>query len=223
VVRYDPRGHGASPVPPGPYELADLAGDVVALLDRLGVEAADFCGLSLGGMTGMALAAAHPHRVRRLVLCCTSAQLGPPSMWADRAATVRRHGTAAIADAVVSRWVTPGYAARHPDVVADLRAMVAAVPDEGYAACCGAVERMDLRDLLPGITARTLVIAGEQDPATPPAHAELIAAGVPDARVAVLSPAAHLANVEQPEAVTRLILDHLTDRPDDRPDDQETT
>jgi 3-oxoadipate enol-lactonase len=209
VVRYDPRGHGRSPVPPGPYDLPDLAEDVVALLDRLDVGSAHYVGLSLGGMTGMALAAAHPERVRSLVLCSTSALLGPATMWAERAAAVRAEGTASIAETVVSRWLTPGYAAEHPDLVARLRAMVADVPDEGYAACCGAIERMDLRADLQRITAPTLVVAGAQDPATPPEHAARIAEGISGARVELLDPAAHLANLEQPDAVTALIQQHV--------------
>ncbi len=95
-MRYDPRGHGRSPAPPGPYDLADLAADVLALLDRLGAPTADFCGLSLGGMTGMQLAVDHPERIGRLVLCCTAAKL-PPEPWVERAAAVRSAGTASIA------------------------------------------------------------------------------------------------------------------------------
>lgn len=210
VVRYDARGHGGSPVPPGPYELDDLGGDVLALLDDLGVDRVHFAGLSLGGMTGMWLGVHAPDRIASLVLCCTSAKLGPPSMWADRARTVRAEGTAAIAEAGVSRWLTPGYLERHPDRAEFLRAMIAAVPAEGYAACCGVIERMDLLDVLPKISAPTLVIAGAEDPATPPAgHSDLIAEGIPGARLEVVADAAHLGNYEQPEEFTRLILDHL--------------
>lgn len=210
VVRYDTRGHGASPVPPGPYDLEDLGFDFLALLDDLGVAKAHFVGLSLGGMTGMWLGAHAPDRIASLVLCCTSAKLGPPQMWADRAATVRAEGTGAVAAAGVARWLTPGYAERHPDRAAFLRSMIAAVPAEGYAACCGAIERMDLLDVLPKITAPTLVIAGADDPATPPeGHADLIAAGIPGARLEIVPEAAHLGSYEQPGEFTRLILEHL--------------
>ncbi|HEY3463790.1 MAG TPA: 3-oxoadipate enol-lactonase [Amycolatopsis sp.] len=210
VVRYDARGHGGSPVPPGPYELDDLGGDVLALLDDLGVDRVHFAGLSLGGMTGMWLGVHAPDRIASLVLCCTSAKLGPPSMWADRSRTVRAEGTAAIVEAGVSRWLTPGYLERHPDRAEFLRAMIAAVPAEGYAACCGVIERMDLLDVLPKISAPTLVIAGAEDPATPPAgHSDLIAEGIPGARLEVVADAAHLGNYEQPEEFTRLILGHL--------------
>ncbi|MFB9689917.1 3-oxoadipate enol-lactonase [Amycolatopsis plumensis] len=210
VVRYDARGHGGSPVPPGPYELEDLGTDVLALLDELGVEQAHHVGLSLGGMTGMWLGIHAPDRIASLVLCCTSAKLGPPSMWVERARTVRAEGTAAVAEAGVQRWLTPGYRIQHPDRAEFLRAMIAAVPAEGYAACCGAIERMDLLDLLPKITAPTLVIAGEHDPATSPGeHARPIAEGIPGARLEIVADAAHLGSYEQPAEFTRLILDHL--------------
>jgi 3-oxoadipate enol-lactonase len=212
MIRYDARGHGLSPVPPGRYGLADLGRDALALLDRLGVAAADVCGLSLGGMTAMWLAANAPERVNRLVLCCTSALLGPPAEWARRAATVLEHGTGAVAGPVVSRWVTPAFAARHPDEFARLRAMVAATPAIGYAGSCAAVEEMDLRGDLARIRARTLVIAGADDPATPPEHGAAIAGGVPDARLAVLENAAHLATYEQAGAANRLILEALDGR-----------
>jgi 3-oxoadipate enol-lactonase len=209
VVRYDHRGHGRSPVPPGPYELADLGADALALLDRLGAERVHWCGLSLGGMVGMWLAINAPERIDRLVLCCTSAKLGPPSMWAERAATVRAHGVDAIADAGIGRWLTGGFVAREPQTAAEVRAMLAATPAEGYAGCCAAIEHMDLLDRLGGIRAPTLVIAAAQDPATPPEHGERIASAVPGARLAVIDNAAHLATVEQPAVMTDLIAGHL--------------
>ena len=209
VIRFDLRGHGRSPVPPGPYQLDDLGADALALLDQLDIRRTSVCGLSLGGMIGMWLASNAPQRVDRLVLCCTSALLGPPSAWAERARTVLAGGTSAVADAVVGRWLTPAYVRRDPARAAELRAMIAATPPAGYAACCGAIERMDLRPSLPTISAPTLVIAGAEDPATPPAHAEMIAAGIPGARLRVVAGAAHLANIEQPEIITGLILNHL--------------
>ena len=207
VVRYDARGHGRSPVPPGPYALDDLVDDVVALLDRLGVARAHVVGLSLGGMTAMRLAVREPARVDRLALLCTSALLGPLSGWTERAAAVRAGGSGAVADAVVERWLTP--AGRLPDRVAWLRAMIAATPAEGYAACCEAIGAMDLRADLVDIAAPTLVIAGADDPSTPPEHLEAIVAAIPGARLQVLAGAAHLANIEQAAAVNAALLAHL--------------
>jgi 3-oxoadipate enol-lactonase len=209
VVRYDHRGHGKSPVTGGRFELADLGGDVLALLDRLGAPRAHLVGLSLGGMVSMWLAAHAPERVDRVALLCTSARLGPASGWTERAATVRAEGTGAVAEAVVERWFTPDFAAREPELVDRMRAMVASTPAEGYAACCEVIARMDLTGDLASITAPVLAIAGADDPATPPEHLEAVVAGVPDGRLAVVEPGAHLANVEAADVVNRLLLDHL--------------
>lgn len=209
VVRYDHRGHGRSPVPAGPYALDDLTDDLLRLLDDLGVEHTDFCGLSLGGMVGMQLAARVPERVRRLVLCCTSAALGPADTWVQRAATVRAHGMSAVADAVWDRWVTPAFAEREPALAHELRAMLLATPAEGYAGCCEAIAHMALQPLLPQVRAPTLVLAGADDQATPPSHGEAIAASIAHASLTVVPGARHLANVEQDTAVTSAILRHL--------------
>jgi len=210
VVRFDNRGHGGSPVPDGEYALDDLGGDVVALLDRLGLERVSYCGLSLGGMVGMWLGIHAPQRIDRLVLCCTSAYLAAQHSWTERIETVLGAGsTEPIADAGVGRWLTEGYRAAHPDETAALRAMLVATPAVGYAGCCAAIRDMDLRLDLAQVAAPTLVISGADDPATPPDHGQLIADGIEGARFEVVGPAAHFANVEQPDTVTRLIADHL--------------
>jgi len=209
VLRYDMRGHGRSPVPETPYSIADLGADLVALLDRHGIARASLCGVSLGGMVSMWVAAHAPERVDRLVLCSTSAIMGPPESWAERAALVRREGVGAVADAVVARWFTPGFTAARPDVVAAIRAQLASTPPEGYAGCCEALRDMDQRPDLPSVSAPTLVIAAEGDPSTPPAHARTIAGLIPGARLEVLDRGAHLVNVEEPGLVTPLITAHL--------------
>jgi 3-oxoadipate enol-lactonase len=212
VVRLDTRGHGRSPVPPGPYDIDDLADDALAVLDELGVGRAHLVGLSLGGMTALRLAARDPERVDRLVVLCTSALLGPPQTWVDRAAAVRAHGMDAVAEGAIGRWLTPGFAAANPDVVDWLGAMIRSQPVEGYAECCGVLERMDLRGDLSAVRAPLLAIAGTEDPTTPPEHLRAIVDGVRDGRLLTLDPAAHLANVEQPDAVTAAVLEHLQGR-----------
>ncbi len=207
-VLVDLPGHGASAVAPPPYTIGGLAGGVVAALDRLEVERAHVVGLSIGAMIAMAMAARHGDRVDHLALLCTSAQLGPPSRWHERAATVRAEGTKAIATTVVGRWLTPSYAAAHPDVVEDLVAMVSSADAEAYAACCEAIAEMDLRDDLPRIAAPTLVVAGTVDPSTPPEHGELVAALIPGARIEILE-AAHLASWERADEVNALLAAHL--------------
>jgi 3-oxoadipate enol-lactonase len=210
LIRFDHRGHGGSPGPDGPYSIEDLGGDVLALLDRLGLERASYCGLSIGGMVGQWLAINAPARIEKLVLICTSAYLPPADGWRQRAATVRQAGTPeAVADGVLARWFTEPYARGHPDVIARHRRMLSSTPAEAYASCCEAIAALDLRADLARIAASTLVIAGEQDPATPPAHGRTIAAAVPGARLEVLDGAAHLASVERASEVTGLIADHL--------------
>ena len=208
VILYEHRGHDGAPVPAGPYALDDIGGDVVALLDRLGIERAHFCGLSLGGMTGMWLALNAPERVDRLVLLCTSAMLANDHDWPLRARTVREQGTGAVAEAVVERWFTPAFARENPELAARMRAMVTDTAPEGYAGCCDAIGAMDLEDEIRAVQAPTLVIAGSEDPATPPRHARRIAERIPGARLELVD-AAHLANYERPDEVTALILSHL--------------
>ncbi len=211
LVLFDHRGHGSSPVPPTPYSIADLGGDVLALMDNLGIERASYAGVSIGGMVGMWLGANAPERIDRLVLICTSAYAPPATRWLDRAAAVRSAGTTdVVADAVVSGWFTPEWAQAHPDVVARHRAMIVATDPEGYSGCCEALAAMDLRPDLPEITAPTLVIGGLRDLALPNEHQRLIADAVPRARLELVEDAAHIATAQQPGAINRLIQEHLS-------------
>jgi len=210
VLRYDRRGHGRSEVPPGPYTIADLGRDVLELLDSLELERVSYCGLSIGGMDGMWIAANAPERVDRLCLCSTSANLGPPELWVDRAATVRTDGTGAVADATMGRWFSPAFHEAHPEVVARFREMVASTPAEGYASCCEAIRDWDFRDELGRIYAPTLVLSAELDPSTPPEHGRLVADGIPGASFVVVPEAAHLVNVERQAEVDEALLRHLT-------------
>jgi 3-oxoadipate enol-lactonase len=208
VISYDTRGHGDSPSPAGPYTLDDLVDDLVALLDEVGAERAHVAGLSLGGMTALRLAAREPGRVDRLALLCTSAK-PDPQPFLDRAAAVRSGGTAPLASAIAGRWLTPAYAAEHPDLVARLEAMIAGCDDDGYAACAEVVAAVDLREDLGRIPAPTVVISGWDDLALPPEHQKLIADSIPGAELVTVSPGAHLANLEQPLRVTGVLLGHF--------------
>jgi 3-oxoadipate enol-lactonase len=209
LLRYEFPGHGGSQAPPGPYTVGELGAAVLALLDAHGIGRASYCGISLGGMVGMWLAANAPDRVAALAVCCTSAYLPPAPFWAGRAQQARAGGTGSIAEQVVSRWFTPEFAAREPGVPASFVAGLAQVAAEGYAGCCEAIGAMDLRASLPAITAPTLVIAGAEDPATPPWHGAVIASAIPGARLAVVRGAAHLASVSAPGQVGCALLGFL--------------
>jgi 3-oxoadipate enol-lactonase len=209
VLRYDARGHGGSDVPRGPYTVEQLGRDVLGLLDELGIERASFCGTSLGGATGLWLAANAPERIGGLVVACSSARFGEPDGWRERAERVRAGGMEAIADVVVSRWFT---LEAPRELVNAYRAMLVSTPPDGYAATCEAVGAWAFRDRLVDVRADTLVIAAAEDRAAPLEYSELIAERVPSSRLVVLERAAHLANVERADAFSELVVEHVRQR-----------
>jgi 3-oxoadipate enol-lactonase len=210
VLRYDHRGHGGSPAPPGPYSVELLAGDLLELLDRAGVERAYLCGLSLGGAVAMWLAACVPQRVERVVLACTTTRFGTPDQWRERAAVVRREGVGAVVEAALARWFTPGLRERQPELVQEFRTHYLAVSAEAYARYCEALADWDFADSAGEIAAPTLVICGEDDPVVPPADARATASAIPGAGLAVIPDAAHLANIDQPGPFGEAAIAHLT-------------
>ena len=213
VIRYDLPGHGGSPASllRAGATVADLGRLVLALADSLGVDRFAYAGISLGGAVGTWLAVHHPDRVDSLALICTSARFGEPAGWHERAALVRAKGTDPVADSAATRWFTEGFAGEPAAeaLVADMRA----ADPEAYAACCDAIAGFDLRAELPGVSALTLVVAGRQDPATPPSHGRELADGIPGASLTEVAHAAHLANVERPAPVLAALLGHLAQTP----------
>lgn len=209
VLRHDARGHGRSDVTPGPYTIAQLGADVLALMDHLGIDSAHFCGLSMGGMIGMWLGAHHAHRLQRLVLCNTAAKIGSPDTWNPRIAKVEAEGMAAIVDTVLERWFTAGFRQRAPSQVAIVRDMLTNTAPAGYSANCAAVRDMDQRAGIASISVPTLVIAGTHDGSTPAADGRAVANAIPGARYVELD-AAHLSNWEQSEQFTEALLGFLT-------------
>lgn len=200
ILRYDTRGHGGSATRDERTEIADLAGDLAGVMDALGIGKAHLVGLSLGGMTVQALASRMPERALSATLMATAAFMPSGATWEERARTVRAQGTAAVVEATLGRWFTPGFAEREPGTVQAVRDRFVSCDAVGYAVCCGAIGGMDLRPQLAALTAPTLVMAGRDDPSTPPAMAEEICAHIPQAELVVLPRAAHLLAVEQPEA-----------------------
>lgn len=209
VVRFDTRGHGASPAPASAYTLDALAGDVLALADRLGLERFAYVGLSLGGAIGQVLGIQHGDRLASLALCCTAPVFGTPDTWRERAAQVRAEGVAGLADATAERWFTPAYREARPDRVAWVMDQFRSTPPEGYAGCCDALAGFDVSDQLAAISAPTLVVAGADDPGTPPSVGAAMVESIPGARLEVIDGAAHIANVAQPQAFAAAVRAHL--------------
>lgn len=208
LLRYDTRGHGGSGLSPSPYQVDRLGKDILTLLDGLEIVRAHFCGLSMGGMTGMWLGVHAPDRVDRLVLCNTAAKIGTPEIWNTRIAAVEKGGMAAILPGVIQRWFTEDFANRNPEAVKPIAGMLMQTSPEGYCAACGAIRDMDQRSEIAAIRNPTLVIAGSHDLSTPASDGRFIADAIPGARYIEL-PSAHLSNIECEKAFTQALLDFL--------------
>lgn len=209
VLRYDRRGHGQSTAAPGPYTLADLGGDVLALMDALEIERAHFCGLSIGGLVGQWLGIHAPERIERLVVCATAVKIGTAESWNQRIALVQDKGLTPLLDATADRWFTPDFIAANPGVVKDILARFAAVSAEGYAGCCAALAGADLGADIGRITVPVLAISGDDDPVCTPDDLQAIADGVADGRHLSL-PGRHIVNIESAGAFSSALADFMT-------------
>src|SRR5688572_609253 len=208
AIRYDQRGHGQSEAPDGDYTLERLGQDVLDLLKALKIEQAAFCGLSMGGMTGIWLAMHHPRRFSRMALCNTAVWMPPRDFWDERIRTVLGGGMDAVVDTVLGRWFTERFRESAPDEVERVRAMLLATDPMGYTGCCAAIRDMDLRDRLGLVEAPALVVIGANDPATPPERGQYIVERIPGAQKAVLD-TAHLSNIEAPDEFNRTVFGFL--------------
>ena len=210
VLRFDLRGHGKSTLTDTAtnplWTIDTLVADACAVLDAVGVEHANWCGVSLGGMVAMRASIKRPQRVSRLVLANTAAQLGTPESWQVRSDAVLAGGMASLAEGVAARWFTPDFIVSHGERVERILQMIRATQPAAYAACCTAIRDMDQRATLPFVQAPTLVIAGARDPGTTVEHAELLVAQIPGADLLVLD-ASHLSCVEQSEDFSVALLD----------------
>jgi 3-oxoadipate enol-lactonase len=209
VLRYDTRGHGGSDAPPGPYSLAQLVADVHTLLGGLGIPKTYFVGLSMGGMIGQLLALIHPDLFHGLVLCSTTARMTPDAeaVWDERIAVAQNQGMAAHVEPTIERWFTPAFVEQHPEVVEAVRGLIRSTDPAGYIGCIEAIRRTDLLGRLPELRMPAMVIAGRDDPGLP--AAEAIHRHIPGSELVVLSPAAHLCNLEQPAAFNEALLGFL--------------
>ncbi|WP_116137851.1 3-oxoadipate enol-lactonase [Trinickia diaoshuihuensis] len=209
VLRFDTRGLGCSDVPPGPYTVGQWCADVLGLLDAFSIERAHFCGISMGGLIGVALAARHGARIDRVVLAHTAARLGTEQVWRSRAQQAREQGTRSLADATLQRWFSSAFAAREPLVHAAIRDAFAHMDSEGYASNCEAIGATDLRAETSAIHAPALVITGRADPSVPPGDSRALAQAIEGVRFVELD-AQHLSNIERADEFTRTVLDFLS-------------
>jgi 3-oxoadipate enol-lactonase len=208
VLRHDMRGHGKSSVPPGPYTMADLGGDVLALLDVLSLQRCYFCGLSIGGMIGMWLGVHAPERVDKIILANTAARIGTDEIWNQRIERVLTAGMESIADETLQRWFTPQFREAMTARVEAMRKTLTAMSAEGYANCCAAIRDMDLTDGLRLIETPSLVVAGALDPVTTPSAGRFLAQNMQRASYVELQ-AAHISAVEQAGEFSRAALGFL--------------
>jgi 3-oxoadipate enol-lactonase len=202
VLRYDTRGHGGTDAPAGAYSLGQLADDARAMLQALGIARTHWVGLSMGGMIGQTLALSSPGLFQSLVLCDTTSRVPAEmkSAWADRIKTAESRGMESLVEPTIERWFTAPFRARRPEVVEPVRAMIRNTNPRGYAGCCHAIAALDLTDRLSAIKVPTLVIVGEDDPGTPVAASRTIQSQIVGSELEILKSAAHLSNIEQPEA-----------------------
>ena len=211
VLRYETRGHGQTEAPRGAYTLEQLADDARALLRALGIQRTHWVGLSMGGMIGQVLALKAPDVLLSLSLCDTSSRIPADAkpQWEDRIRTAEAKGMEPLVEPTLARWFTAPFRERRKDVVDRVATMIRTTPVAGYVGCCHAISALNLTDRLSAIKLPTIVIVGEDDPGTPVAASRLIAENIKGARLEIISSAAHLSNIEQPEAFNRALSSFL--------------
>ncbi|MFH8568666.1 4-carboxymuconolactone decarboxylase [Streptomyces sp. NPDC017993] len=216
VIRFDLPGHGGSPAHPA-SSIAELADRLVATLDALGVDRFGYAGCSIGGAIGTQLALTRPHRVTSLALVSSSARYGTADAWRQRGVVIRTNGLDPIARTAPEHWFTTGFAGAQPAIVEWAVQMVRTTDPGCYIASCEALASYDVRSSLSRVGVPTLVVAGSEDQVTPTTDARTLVAGIPDAGLALVPGTSHLAPVEQPAAVTDLLIRHFTTAWNDKP------
>ncbi|MFE0350205.1 bifunctional 3-oxoadipate enol-lactonase/4-carboxymuconolactone decarboxylase PcaDC [Streptomyces griseoluteus] len=209
VLRFDLPGHGGAPAHSA-GSVAELATRLLATLDSLGVQRFGYAGCALGGAVGIELSLRHPERLASLALVAASPRFGTPDEFRQRGVIVRTNGLDPIARSAPDRWFTGGFAAAQPAITEWAVQMVRTTDPGCYIAACEALAAFDVRPELGRIGVPTLVLVGSEDQVTGPAEARTLVAGIPDARLAVVPGASHLVPVEQPAAVTDLLVRHFS-------------
>ena len=208
ILNYDMRGHGASAAPQGPYSLDMLADDVLGLMKQLKIESALYCGLSIGGMIGQTIAIRGGGPFSKMVLADTTHTQPPEALkqWEDRINVARTKGMAALVDGTMERWFTAPFRSSPP--AKRIAALIAATPAAGYIGCGQAIMKLNTTARLKDIRLPVLALTGEQDAAAP--GTKYIGENVPGAKFVSIPQAAHIANVEQPEAFNRALRNFLS-------------
>ncbi|WP_406175101.1 4-carboxymuconolactone decarboxylase [Streptomyces sp. NBC_00996] len=209
VFRFDLPGHGGAPAYPA-GSVAELADRLLATLDGLGVQRFGYAGCAFGGAIGIELARRHPERLASLALIAASPRFGTADEFRQRGVIVRTNGLEPVARTSPERWFTGGFAAAQPAITEWAVQMVRTTDPGCYIAACEALAAFDVRAELGRIGVPTLVLVGSDDQVTGPAEARTLVAGIPDARLAVVPGASHLVPVEQPAAVTDLLVRHFS-------------
>jgi len=209
VIQFDLPGHGASSASPGPYTIRDLGLDVLDIATAAGADTFDLCGLSLGGFITLWIGANAPDRVGSLIVSNTAARVGTEELWAARIDSVESGGMEAIREMALTRFFTPGLAATGHPAVERANLVLAATDPVGYAGCCAALRDADLRESVGAIRSPTLVIGADQDISTPPVDSRWLHENITGSKLRILDGAAHLSNLEQPEAWTAAVTAFL--------------
>jgi 3-oxoadipate enol-lactonase len=214
VLRYDTRGHGGTEAPEGPYALEQLAEDARALLQALGITRTHFIGLSMGGFIGQILALTSPQVLHSLVLCDTTSRVPSEAkpMWDERIRVAQTRGMEPHVEPTIGRWFTAPFREQRADVVSPVRAMIRGTNPRGYSGCCHAIASLNLTDRLRAITVPTLIIVGEDDPATPVAAARTIHERIQGSELVILKSASHLSNIEQAQSFNQALQGFLAKR-----------
>jgi 3-oxoadipate enol-lactonase len=214
ILRYDTRGHGRSGTTPGPYSIEMLADDAIGLIDQLGIPRVHFVGLSMGGMIAQQIGARYPERVYSLSLCDSASEMPPRSIWAERFSIAQTKGIEGLLDSTIQRWFTSQFIARDPQSIEKVRRMISGTRVEGYIACASAVRDMAQTTMLLQVKSPTLILVGYQDPACTVEHSIVLHRMIDGSEMVILEQAAHLSNIEQPQAFNRALRAFI-DRVDD--------
>jgi 3-oxoadipate enol-lactonase len=211
VLRYDTRGHGGTSAPEGAYSFEQLTNDLIGLLEALKIERTHYVGLSMGGMIGQHFALVAPQRLNKLVIANSTSRIPPEAgaLWDERIALARAQGCAGVEEGTLARWFTPGFRTARPDAMERIGQLIRTTPAAGYIGCAAAIRALDITAKIGAIVAPTLVIAGADDPGTPPAMSETIAKGIPGARLEIIPSASHLSCIEQPDTFNRWVSEFL--------------